>query len=216
MRPSRLSIIFDMDGTLCDTAIATTAASNEILHEMGLEPIDIERSRRAIGWSGPEIFFKLLPGHNEETVLRFGENLEEVEARYIKEQGGDLLFSGVLEMLEALHAEGIPLHIASTGSPSHVKQSLEITDTKQFFESISCGQPDKIDMVSEIIRTNDPEGFWIMVGDKVKDSDAAHGNDILAVGAGYGYCFEDEHHLFDRVAATPKELLALLLSYKNA
>ena len=63
-------------------------------------------------------------------------------------------------------------------------------------------------MIRTIIGDHDKSGF-MMVGDMMKDSEGAHANGIIAVGACYGYCIRKMAD-FDLYIDKPEELLDLL------
>ena len=207
---AKINIIFDMDGTLCNTAKATVLACNESAAERGMPLFDEVTVRNAIGYACPEIFFKWLPDEkDEQKVLDFGARVEELEEGYVAGFGDKILFDGIPEMLDEISRKGIKMHIASTGSPHHVRTTLETTGISNHFESISSGEPNKIDMVKRII-ASDSGSVWLMLGDMEKDAEAAKGNDIMAVGAGYGYCRKELHSLFDIVISAPSDLLRII------
>ena len=122
--------------------------------------------------------------------------------------GKDILFPGIIDLLQALKARGAVLHVASTGDSSHVYGVLKTAGIQEFFSSISCGEPEKVQMVAEIIGKNQKETF-AMVGDKAHDLRAARGNGITAIAAAYGYCSDTDAPRFDYVLRSPGELLFL-------
>ena len=200
-------IIFDMDGTLADTAKVTIPACAEVSARLNLPPLSDESIRAAIGFANPDFYFKLYPNLTPETVLAFGEAVEEAEERIVWTMGEGILFPGILALLQALRARGIRMHVASTGDQGHVDAVLQTAGIEDFFTTISCGAPEKVDMVAGIISPGDPAHF-AMVGDKEHDLRAARGNGIMAVAALFGYCTDAAG--FDHALKTPAELLALV------
>jgi phosphoglycolate phosphatase len=203
--------IFDMDGTLSDTAKATTIACNEAAKKMGLPPFPAERVKAAMGYPGLEYYQVLLGNVKQEIILTFQKETDLGEAREIQRIGREMLFPGIEEILTELKDRGVELYIASTGHPDHIKLLLDVTGIRPFFKSIHCGRPRKVEMTGEIIAAAGASflGDWLFTGDKHIDAEAAKGNGILAVGAGYGYCLEKEKHLFDIIVETPGDLLKL-------
>ena len=198
-------IIFDMDGTLCDTAKATLAAVKTVEKRFKLPPITYEHIKKSMGIAGLEFYRSMFPGLPEDVLVSLEPVVDALEQDIIQSMGADILFPGVYELLEALWQAGYELHIASTGSKVHVYGTLDATGIESFFTGISCGEPAKISMVRHIIADSDPKE-WAMVGDMYKDSEAAKGNNIMALGAGFGYLAEQDFLLFDAVLDTPKDL----------
>lgn len=206
-----MNVIFDLDGTLADSAVLTVEAVKRVAPEFGLEVPSNEVIRKTIGFANPEFYDRLFPGFPTETVRRAGEMIELEELGILSSmEGRDLLFAGCLELLEELRGHGYSLTIASTGSHEHVYAVLNAAKINTFFSDVYCDRPDKTDMLKAIIKGR-PKDF-VMVGDMRKDSDAARANAILSVGACYGYCIREKSD-FDCYIEAPLELLNIL--HKN-
>lgn len=202
------TVIFDLDGTLADTAIITIEAFRRLTPGSGLPMPEPEDIRAAIGYANPEFYDRLYPGFPTSAVRALGSRVEEEELKLMPELAGELLFPGVRELLAALRHKGIRLYIASTGSAEHVEAVVAHTGIGGFFVNILCGEPDKAGMIGRILAAGDPADF-LMVGDKAKDSEGANANGIKAIGACYGYCSRGQYG-FDRYIDAPHELLALV------
>jgi len=201
------NVIFDMDGTLADTAVLTDAAFKNLAPELGFTPPEIGVIRSAIGYQNPEFYYQIFKTEPAELVKKIGEATEDEEQRMLPDFGGDFLFPGVRELLNELRERKINLFIASTGSEAHVYSILNKAGIAGYFNKILCDKPEKAGMVREIIGGGDKKDF-IMVGDMKKDLDAARANGITAVGACFGYCRRGSG--FDHYIETPEELLCIL------
>jgi len=202
-------VIFDMDGTLSDTALATVDACAGVARRFGLEPPGIHAIKAAMGWPSPGFWRMLWPSLSDVLLAELDPVAEEQESIYVRKLGTDILFPGVPAMLHALRDRGCTLYIASTGSPAHVGVTLGASGIAALFDRIECGESDKTGMVGRLLHGISPADA-IMVGDKQKDADAGRGNGILTVGAGWGYCGPVERPLFDRVLETPEEMITLV------
>jgi len=199
-------IIFDLDGTLSATAQATALAIEEARRTFEyLPPVTDAQIKEAMGLHGLEFHMKLFPGVEKEKLYPIEKAIDELELKNITKLGRDILFPGVYSMLEKLHIEGYSLYIASTGSHTHVHGTLEAANIGRFFKEVHCNEPQKINMVGKIVNGNDPSQ-WAMLGDMFKDSEAARGNNILALGAGFGYLSVEDEKLFDLVLRTPNDM----------
>ena len=206
---SRINVIFDLDGTLIDTALATVPACQDQASAFGLPPLSADLIRQTIGWANPEFYRRLYPDLEASQRAAYAEAVEKSEAGLIARLGPDLLFPGVADLLLHLQHIGCFLAIASTGSHGHVSLAMASARITGFFESVNCGQPDKETMVARI-RLKDPDGTWLLVGDKDKDANAARANHILSVGARYGYGSASELLLFDRQVEQPAEVWQMI------
>jgi phosphoglycolate phosphatase len=208
-------LIFDLDGTLADTVLATVPAMAKAAPRHGLPPLPAEAVRRAVGIANPVFYHALYPAIDPARVRAFGEDVDRLEEACIRRLGEGVLFPGVRALLEALAAMGVMLHIASTGSPAHVDAVLCSAGILPLFDDVCCGEPAKEAMVRRLVGKGEPQA-WAMVGDHQKDRDAAHANGILALGAGFGYVPIAERAQFDRVFDTPSALVLWVVRQRGA
>lgn len=201
-----MPIIFDMDGTLIDTVLATAAAFRQLAPLHGLPLLIEEEIRVMIGVANPEFYLRLFPSYPPDRVLAFGREVEHLEAELIRGLGKNMVFPGVEDTLKSLREQKIRLSIASTGDRNHVHTALESTDLSQYFEEICCGEADKTQMLRRLC-AGKPEDF-LMIGDTDKDSSAARNNKILSVGALFGYCTAETGRGFDLLAKSPQDILS--------
>jgi len=202
------TIIFDLDGTLSDSAVLTMAALKNILpnHEL---PLPSEQAiRTAMGHATPEFYYILFPELNREKSNDIGVQIEQEELRLLPLLCGNLLFDGCRELIKHLGERGLRLCIASTGEREHVFSILNATGITSFFDTIFCEQPDKTEMLREMTKDGDKNGY-VIVGDMKKDHEGAAANGILSIGACYGYCIRELTN-FDLYIDTPLELLKIL------
>ena len=202
------TVIFDLDGTLSDSAILTIEALKTVAPNCGLPMLSIEDIRLAMGNAIPEFYYILFPDHDRDIVHNAGMLVDQEELRLLPSLSGRLLFDGCRELLERLKEKGIRLCIASTGDKDHVFPIMNETGITRFFDTISCGRPDKAEMRREMTEGSDKKGC-VMLGDMKKDCEGARANGIVSVGACYGYC-KKEHSDFDYYISAPLELLDIL------
>lgn len=131
------AVIFDMDGVIADTEPIHESARNILLSELGLDVETI--SARAIGrgkrafW-GEVVQQYRLPYTAEQLTVR--------EFDYIMEIVGKMGLqpsAGLKELLEYLKACNIKTAVASSSDRNYVERILEVTDLKNYFSEIACG-----------------------------------------------------------------------------
>lgn len=206
------NIIFDMDGTLADTAKATILSFEKYVPYFGFDPLSSQTIKNAIGYANPEFYYLLYPDQDKKKLIGFSELVEAYENIVICALKKKILFDDINTLLMELKAKGSKLYIASTGSLTHVECVLKSAGIIDLFEKISCEEPEKVSMVQKIMEAT-PSTNWLMVGDKQKDSYAAKINHILSVGAGYGYCVPEDYYSFDIIIQKPHELLNILETF---
>ena len=201
------TVIFDLDGTLSDTAILTMKVLGRFAPEYGLPVPSEEMIKDLMGYKTPEFIGHLFPDLTLDEAEKLGRIMDREELKELKNVD-DILFDGVLELLKSLKDLGIRMHIASTGSTERVMTTLSVADIEEFFDTVVSGCSDKTEILCEMTKGGEKNGY-IMVGDSIKDYTAARENGIVSVGVCLGYCSR-ETSKFDLYIDHPLELLNIL------
>ena len=207
-------VVFDMDGTLANTAKITVPACINAAREYGITPPTDSAVMATIGIGGLDFYRKLFPDVDEAALPALGKRTSELEKEKSRELGVDLLFPEVAQLLHRLNKEGIALAIASTGNTAHVDNVLTVTGIKHLFAEIKCNTNDKAGQLKALKEIFKGYDMW-MVGDKPKDSDAARANNIPSIGVGYGFSTAAELAGFDAVAGSVAEIYTILGVYND-
>jgi beta-phosphoglucomutase len=128
------AVIWDVDGTLVDTAELHFQAWVELARQLD-KPFDRAAFAATFGRRNPEIIHQLFGQHytgSEVDVL--GTRKEELY-RAAARQGVSLL-PGVRELLEALQAAGCRQAIGSSAPRDNLDLILALTDTQRFFNAV--------------------------------------------------------------------------------
>ena len=175
-------IIFDLDGTLFQTAICDINAVHKLFDEYGLSRIDEREITAGIGKKTADFLGGILPDSNllEQACERFRE-LEQLE---VKERG--MLFPDISKMLQELRDKGHSLSICSNGSLKYIMLVLECTGIVEYFDNIKSAKyiGSKTKAVQQLLMETKNA---VMVGDTISDFCAAQENQIPSIGVAYGY-----------------------------
>ena len=132
--------VFDLDGTLADTAPALLNAGNQVLKSIGRNPIKLEQYKGFIGGGTKKQVEKLListggiPDHGLDFHFKFFQN------RYHEDPvKGCSLYKGVLELIEFLRNQGIKLTICTQKFESSAKKVLLHLNIYQYFDGFAYG-----------------------------------------------------------------------------
>ncbi|MGD9918443.1 MAG: phosphoglycolate phosphatase [Paenirhodobacter sp.] len=108
------SVIFDLDGTLIDSAPAIHAVSNMVLAEHGFAPPTLPEVRGFVGKGAPHLVRCLLEnaGQDPDGPL-FSEVLQDLVRHYETEVEGNRRYPGVRAALQELRDAGHPLAICT-------------------------------------------------------------------------------------------------------
>ena len=205
--------IFDLDGTLIDTARTSIAAIRDCARRFHFPELADGDVARAIGLPNPEFYYRLYPDLPRADVAAFGARVERREAEITAEIGDSLAFPGIGELLAALHGRGVALYVASMGDRMHVDGALDATGLAKYFDGVYYGDCGKAESLRRILGARTNKDF-VMVGDTEIDADAARANGIPCIGAGYGYCYPERHAAFDKVAGSVDHLAGMLMRWR--
>jgi beta-phosphoglucomutase len=140
--------IWDMDGTLVDTAELHFAAWQEIGRQLG-KPFSRADFSATFGKRNPEILRQIYgpDRFSEKEIDDLGYRKEELYKEAARQQGVQLL-PGVHELLKGLREAGFKQAVGSSAPRGNLDLILRLTDVEQFFDTVVAmedtqrGKPD--------------------------------------------------------------------------
>lgn len=187
------TVLFDLDGTLTDSAPGITNSLSRALAYFGIQ----EEPQNLLRFIGPPLN-ESLPEHYgftpEQTVKAV-----EVFREYFVEKGWleNAPYPGVPELLGDLKAAGLRLMVATSKPEVQAVRVLKHFGLAEYFDLI-CGAPAgnedgarKADVVRRALQFSEPSST-IMVGDRKYDILGAQENGIPCIGVLYGYGSREE------------------------
>ncbi len=182
-------ILFDLDGTLWDSAIGVADSWNHALEGMGRpERITAEGVHGLMGRTMDAIARAIFPDEEEEKGWRMMEVCLEEENAWLRERGG-ILYEGLEETLQTLKERGYFLAIVSNCQEGYIEAFLEYHGLARYFDDTENfghtrhGKAYNIRLVTE--RNGLDRAFYL--GDTRGDYDAAEEAGISFVHAAYGF-----------------------------
>jgi len=185
------SIIFDLDGTLIDSAPSILSGFEHVLKVNGIEPL-IPLVSSVIG---PPLVptLKMLSGIEDEKKLQ----AMATDFKYYYDLEGCTLsqpYEGVSEGLKALAKTGVNLHIATNKRFSPTQNIAKHLGWSGIFSSIytldkaGASFKSKSEMIEGQLKDfGMSAGQTIYVGDRVEDMEAASSNKVGFIGVSWGY-----------------------------
>ncbi|WCE02745.1 phosphoglycolate phosphatase [Pseudoxanthomonas sp. JBR18] len=184
-------VIFDLDGTLVDSAPDIAEAVNRTLTDWKLRNFDLDQITNWIGEGSRQLITYAMRAAGSEA------DIDEVMPGFLKHYGDTALdgqlYPGVAETLAALHAQGAKLAVCTNKPGQFVRPLLEARGVLQYFDGIVAG-----DTLPQ--RKPAPEPLWhlveqfgaalktcLMVGDSESDAVSAHNAGMPLVMVRYGY-----------------------------
>ena len=220
--PAPRAVLFDLDGTLADTAPDLAAAVNWMRAERGLEPTPYAllrptASAGARGMIGAA--FGLAPGD---------EGYEELRVQWFERYQSNMavhstLFDGVAALLDGLAAAGMAWGIV-TNKPARFTDPLVPMIGLAHAGCVISGdttphaKPHPAPLLEAARRLElDPAHCWY-VGDDLRDIEAGRAAGMITVACGWGYCGSIDPATWgaDYLLETPRDLLQLLRELAEA
>jgi phosphoglycolate phosphatase len=193
-------VVFDLDGTLVDSAglwsHATREAIAEVYAKEGIEaPLPTETDLRAvIGTPAPHSLLSLLPPERHRLVAEITEGIRRRGSEAMR-GGGPGLYPGAREGLAALKRENCAIAIATNAGRRYRDACLDELGLRPIIDLAYCldspGVADKTGMVAAILRELGTRR-GVMVGDRSHDREAGHKNGLPFVAFLPGYGSEEE------------------------
>lgn len=214
--PSPRAILFDLDGTLADTAPDLAAAVHKLQIEHGLDPTPYALLRPVASAGARGLIgagFGLVPSDEdyEELRNRFLDNyVAEIAAK-------SRLFDGISNLLEKLTIYnlqwGIVTNKAARFTDLLVPQiGLQKAGCVISGDTTPHSKPHPSPLLEAARLLNlSPQKCWY-VGDDLRDIQAGQAAGMATIAAGWGYCGNVEPGTWkaDALVATPLELLDLI------
>lgn len=209
------TVLFDLDGTLSDSAPGILASLRYAFAANGIEPLDAHTEREILGPPFYESLPPLIGGEEKLPAV-----IDAYRAKY--GEGGmfdTTVYAGVADVLEYLHGCGITLAVATSKPEHYAIPIVEHLGLARFFATVGGDELDgslktKALVIEKVLRRLgvEPSPKVVMVGDRAHDVIGARSHGLRCVGAGWGYAMpgELEKAGADPVCADPADLLPAL------
>ena len=195
------ALIFDLDGTLVDTAPDLLGALNAILIREGRRPVDHADLRHLVGYGARTMLseaFKMTGDAMDAT--RLPHLIDEYIDHYRRHVAvASRPFPGVEETLAALKAEGAKLGVLTNKPQELTDLLLPALDLDRYFDAIhgagrySYNKPDG--RVLHHVADELGGGPALMIGDSITDVQTARAAKVKVILVSFGYTPEPAHTL---------------------
>ena len=216
------AVLFDLDGTLVDTAPDMVAALRKIQEIEGREPTPYEQARKYVSHGAAGLInlgFPDLPADEKERLrLEFLDRYEEAVCIH------STLFPGLADLLDRLDAGDRPWGIV-TNKPARMTgpliRALKIDDRAACVisgDTIPQRKPDPAPLLLASEQTGVPPARSVYVGDAARDIEAGIAAGMHTVAVAYGYITDDDDPAgwnAHQLVADPQELTHIVLKGVN-
>lgn len=188
-------IVFDLDGTLVDTAPDLISALNFVLEREGLPPVPLDSARNMIGAGARKLIERGLGLEGRaaslQDITRMTADFIDYYAAHIAEASRP--FEGLEGALDDLSARGFRFAVCTNKLEWLSKRLLDQLELSGRFAAI-CGadtfgvsKPDPAFLRQTIARAGGQLSSSIMVGDAGTDIGVARRAGVPVIGVGFGY-----------------------------
>jgi len=189
------TIVFDLDGTLVDSAPDLHAALNLVLDEGGFKQVPFESMRNLVG-NGARVMIErgvtMEGGRLTQTAL------DQMLARFLVHYEAHLAdgtrpFPGAKEMLDALRDSGALLAVCTNKYEGFSVKILEALGLAHYFKVIAGSdtfpvrKPDAGHLLGTISRSGGHSSSAVMIGDSRTDIATARAANVPVIAVTFGY-----------------------------
>lgn len=184
-------LIFDLDGTLIDSLPDLIDATNHLRQNYRLPPLGSEEVRKLIGQGARSLVARALPTATPQQVEDGLEIFLSYNLAHIADK--TTLYPGVVETLQALEGQGIPLCVLSNKNVGLCREVLAKLGIAQFFpavfgaDSFPFRKPSPEPVLALLKEFQVATRECVIVGDSINDMAAGEGAGVVTVGCSYGY-----------------------------
>lgn len=194
--------LFDLDGTLVDSAPDLAAAVDQMLEHLGRSPVGIDRVRDWVGNGASVLVRRALAGRSDwepaepkddalfnDALAIFFHAYGQINGRHA------VVYDGVEACLERLQQHGCKLAVVTNKPEQFVAPLLEQMGLEHWFDlsiggdTLPVKKPDPAPLLHAMESLGGTRGTTVMVGDSAADVDAALAAGVPCVAVRYGYNF---------------------------
>jgi len=212
-------VVYDLDGTLADTAADLIGALNAVLVRQGVAPLPVENAGSLLGAGGRALIERGFAASGRELgpsklEALFGDFLAHYNAHIVQHTR---LFPGADAALEKLAGDGFIQAVCTNklaGSAKLLLEKLGVADRFAFVcgqDTFGVAKPDPKPLLLTIESAGGSRERAIMVGDSLTDVRAARAAGVPVIAVDFGYTDVPVYELApDRIISHFRELPSAL------
>ena len=189
------TLVFDLDGTLVDTAPDLMAVLNRLLAQEGLAPLPTAAARHLVGAGAKALISR---GFAEAGVDLAAARLERLFARFLTDYLDTIAvnstpYPGVCAALGRLGAAGYRLAICTNKPEQHSEALISALNLRHHFAAIAgrdtfaFSKPDPRHLTETILKAHGDPARALMIGDSETDVATARRAALPVIGVTFGY-----------------------------
>lgn len=188
-------VVFDLDGTLVDTAPDLISALNHVMAREGLAPVPLESARKMIGQGARRLIERGLEADDRQMtpaeITRLTDDFIAYYADHIADESRP--FDGLIAALDTLQAQGYRFAVCTNKLEWLSKRLIDKLGLTHRFAAI-CGadtfgvsKPDPVILQQTVAKAGGTMSAVVMVGDAGPDVGVAQRANVPVIGVSFGY-----------------------------
>ena len=216
------AVLFDLDGTLVDTAPDMVAVLQSLQEDRGVEPVTYELGRSYVSNGAIGLLRLGFPDVGDEAIESLRLAFLERYADQVCERS--IVFPGLGMLLEHLQEIGRPWGVVTNKPESLTQPLLEALDLAQHAACCVSGdtlpqrKPDPAPLKHACELAGIKAASTLYVGDSSRDIEAGRAAGMATIAAAYGYITADDDAASwgaDAIATDTQELAHIVLKAVN-
>jgi phosphoglycolate phosphatase len=197
------AVVFDLDGTLVDSAPDIRAALNATLAIDGLAPFEVDRVKTMVGGGSRRLIERALAAYGERVEAGRVDRLVEVfEKAYADNPCHETrIFPGAIAVMDTLAARGIRIGLCTNKPGAATRLLLAALDLTRYFGAVVTGsdgfakKPDAAMLAATFAQLGCAAEDGMMIGDSAADVGCARAAGCPVLLVSFGYTPEPAHAL---------------------
>ncbi len=189
------TFVFDLDGTLVDTAPDLAAATNHVLATLDLAPVSVADIRPFVGHGALAMVSGAAAAHGRALTEPQLYDLFNVFLAHYSDHIADLSqpYDHVIETLADLSGQGARLAVCTNKIESHARQLLDALNMSDLFaavtgrDSLGVWKPDPGHFNGTVALAGGQKAKAVMIGDTETDILTAQAAGVPVVAVDFGY-----------------------------
>lgn len=209
------SLLFDLDGTLIDSAPSIVFALNQVFDDAGYAPVAVDAVKPLLAGDAMKLVTALIAGQDRQISEEENSLLTERFLEIYKDNPAQdaALYPDTLEVLQHFQDAGYAMAICTNKPSITADPVLEVFALGRYFDAVVCGdqtkfkKPDGRHVLETIAAIDGDPRRAVMIGDSGNDIYAAHDAGVASIWATFGYGLEKFEDL--QPTASVKNLVEL-------
>ncbi|MGE0239164.1 MAG: phosphoglycolate phosphatase [Parvibaculaceae bacterium] len=192
------AVIFDLDGTLVDTAPDLWRATNHVLTTAGRGEVSLDQVRAFVGYGARKLIER---GFAATGSPLDAANIEPLYEKFVAYYGANIArdsapFPGCVALLDRLKAQGVGLGICTNKLEGLSVKLIDALGLRPYFDAIvgpdtiGIAKPDPAPYREALRRMGAEKARSLLVGDSETDVLTARAAGVPVVGVTFGYTAE--------------------------